>query len=350
MGRFSSAACIVAVIAFTVIRNISFVHRWHLSALELVIEAEEGDRLHVSPHQETINDIILKWNISTDSKKEQLLLDKIWKQDIPYNPNIDLIVFFHPLKSGGTSLSKVLKNMGGVVPGSHASGFFNNDKFKSAIQQNIMEGKASSKEEWWSNQRVLFSHNKYRGFHQSKAQGLATLLHDDNATSPLPMKRIRHITMVRDPLAYAASNYNEWFCMLDHWQKVARKLQLPPSGGNASCSYTLDDYTKARVITTEQDCKNRTQLEISALGKRAQKRCKVYLQEGKVDPDPDCSSISTFLASENFQKHFKDRYADQTYNEPSSTIDDYIYGALEYLGGLDTTVEKNAGDMMWFGN
>ena len=200
------------------------------------------------PKHATIDNIISKWNLSTNSSNEKILLEKIWNRENNYDPENDLIVFYHPMKSGGTSLSEILETLGGLVPGSDKSGYFHANAFQEDFERKVQPGNVTSKREWWSSQRVLYSHSNYRGYHSSKRQNLARLLHDNNQTST--SKRIQHILMVRDPLAFVSSNFYEWFCTLGHWEREAIKFGLPKTS-NESCAYSLEDRTKARIPLTK---------------------------------------------------------------------------------------------------
>lgn len=284
-----------------------------------------------------IDDIILKWNISTEAHKERDLLEKIWNRDIDYKPEEDLIVFFHPMKSGGTSLSMVLESMEGIVPGSDESGHFHFDTFLEEFD------KIPLKKKWWESRRVLYSHSDFRGYAPEKKPKLGTLLRNKASS-----QRLRHITMVRDPLAFVSSNFYEWYCLLGQWEKYARKYKLPKSasGENGTCAYSLEDRAKARIRFTEEECKDLTKKELAALVKRPKKRCMAY-HNGQADPTPWCASIPAFLASDDFPNYFHNVFADYTHSGREATSADFIYGALEYLGGLDVPVKDGA--MMWFG-
>lgn len=59
-----------------------------------------------------------------------MLLKKIWLKDKPYNSSTDMVVFFHPLKTGGTSVSDVLAKLGPVLPGSARSYNFDFSRLK----------------------------------------------------------------------------------------------------------------------------------------------------------------------------------------------------------------------------
>lgn len=293
-----------------------------------------------------IKEVITKWNL-TISTNAHNFLQRIWlKEDDSYDPENDLVVFFHPLKSGGTSLSDVLDQLGDKVPGSHASGHFGYPKFDEVYKEEVESGHMSSKD-WWDSKKVLYSHHYYRGYNDPPAPAppasrLGRLLHQKRCT-----KRIRYVTMVREPVAFAASNFNEWFCHISRWVKAADKQNLPRPQNTTPCTgYTLEDQTKARIVLIRQMCQNKSQAEVDALQGSDKDHC-ISFQKGQADSRPECASIPAFFASTPFEHYFHHKTKGFTNHTEGTTELDWTDGALDFLGGVDKNVGD--GDMIWFG-
>jgi len=83
--------------------------------------------------------LLQKWKLPVSAEAVAVLHEIRTKPKFQYNPRQDILGFHHPLKSGGTSLSLMLKELVGgnhaVMPGSGPSGWFNFGKFEQAMQQ-----------------------------------------------------------------------------------------------------------------------------------------------------------------------------------------------------------------------
>ena len=121
--------------------------------------------------------IIDKWGMQ-NCTRARTLLETLWNKNNTYDKQRDVIVFYHPLKTGGTSVSEVLELLGGVLPGSGRSGSYNfkvhHEKLNRHLQQAQDRAKATGAafdanetlNEWWDSRRVVFSHSRFRQYKQ----------------------------------------------------------------------------------------------------------------------------------------------------------------------------------------
>jgi hypothetical protein len=76
---------------------------------------------------------------------------------VTYNSNIDLLIFDHPMKTGGTSVSDALKEVfhEQVIPGSDRSDYFNYQKARRSMEQARQNRTLA---QWLSQQKAIYSH------------------------------------------------------------------------------------------------------------------------------------------------------------------------------------------------
>jgi hypothetical protein len=332
-------------------------------------ERAEGDDDEELALNDLIASTISKWNLSSTTNV-QLLLKRIWDKELPYNNETDLAVFYHPIKSGGTTVSAILNGMGKVVPGSQASGYFSYNQLTWDYPTGARDFN-NSIQQWWQHHKVLYSHDKFRPYSHHHAPIHHQKVNSNETTEPRqptklykflrdslpPTKRIRHLTMVREPLNYVASNMNEWICNNYRYQRKAKKSFLPHALNqtHACYGYTLEQLTQVRIAANTKECLNQTEAQLQQQ-KSAWRRsiCKTVLATNRLDDTPYCASTKAFL------QHFPYRQRvlvmlDYYYNVhvtqkniPTPPFQDIIEGVMEYLGGIDTFNSPDD-DMLWFG-
>ena len=150
-----------------------------------------------------------KWNLTTPNAVE--LLEQQFYKENDYDPKNDFFHFHHLYKSGGTSLSTLLdKTVGlplsangkyeGILPGSYQSGNFNHEEALLDINRRKSLGIDLS-------YKASYAHTGLRpvyGPRRTKT-GIFFLKHLP------PRKRLRVITMLRDPTDFRASNHGELY-------------------------------------------------------------------------------------------------------------------------------------------
>ena len=310
------------------------------------------------------------------------LLTKILEYDEvnKYDPHRNILLFEHPLKTGGTSLSQILKEMGGVIPGSRASGYFNFDEFDESF---IVNSTYSSllEEDKWKEFKVLYSHSQindgrtYAGKSHSGPSKLEKFLQEKMPSTI--QRRFRVLTMIRDPLPYVASNMNEWMCHGDAHLRLAiqtlsedQRQQMQMVHHHPCYGFTfeqlhqiwLEEYVKPYCLYNITNTKQRNPPNPDTC---------ILVKEKKI-PMEDCQSVPIFMSSSRFKRYMHDIFGrayipevHQKYNNNNlsrskmpanvSTIEDldmaqaigeYEHSALERLGGFTAQGDMY---MMWHG-
>ena len=141
-----------------------------------------------------------------------------------YNRTTDILALRHPLKTGGTSISVMLRDIYGkdrVIPGSGPSNWWNRGKFEKAVEEH------SDDPSYWDNMAVLYTHSLLR---RSPSSKLFTLDKMRKKAPQLAQKRIRLMSIVRNPLDWAASGFYETQCRIGNFakQKNLNGAPCPP--------------------------------------------------------------------------------------------------------------------------
>lgn len=174
--------------------------------------------------------------------------------------------------------------------------------------------------------------------------------------SKLPHKNVRRGTMIREPLAMIASNWNEWYCRNMKWVGKANKWKLPTVENTTNylgChGYTLKELNQVRITSNRLECGNKTERDLKKLDPHRRRTCKHILENGGWDDMPECASVSAFLESKSYHKIFHNHgpYARCTLppthlNSTVSHSQKIVQAALKYIGGIDVAY----GDMIWVG-
>ncbi|CAB9506435.1 expressed unknown protein [Seminavis robusta] len=309
----------------------------------------------------TIAQVMDRWELGNSSSILHTLLADVYGHENEYQPDKDVIVFFHPLKSGGTSVSNVLeKSIGGVVPGSHESGSFNFKGWQERYYKDSQKHKREtsqdlSRQEWFHRHKVIFSHSGYRRVNQQLSDAAGMYRY---TKSNLPLKRVQQVTMLRDPMSLVASNFNEWMCKGAKWAKKAQLYGIPQTNATNACDgYSLNELTLARIESNKRECSGRTEAQLKQKKPHRRRICKAF-QAGQLDDSPHCASIHAFLAGgkEGTENILTNLHHYPKNSNPRMSVEQHVHNAVRYLGGIDA-VETDAqgesppygGDMMWFG-
>ena len=204
--------------------------------------------------------LLQKWKLPVSAEAVAVLHEIRTKPKFQYNPRQDILGFHHPLKSGGTSLSLMLKELVGgnhaVMPGSGPSGWFNFGKFEQAMQQypppplpNVVASPTNTNEdvrettnataaaaaavasyEYWNQISVLYTHSYLRP--QSSMKNRKTkrgyiFQYLRTQVPQLAKKRFRLLTIVRRPVDLAASRFSETTCGVMTHTPGMRKAKTP---------------------------------------------------------------------------------------------------------------------------
>ncbi|CAM9477276.1 unnamed protein product [Ectocarpus sp. 4 AP-2014] len=141
--------------------------------------------------------------------------ERKWAELPEYHPDEHLLFFAHIIKTSGTSLSFVLRDIFGeeaVVPTSHESGY---------MKLGEVQGHDDN---WWAPYEVMYGHNP---------------LHWIEKIDIPPSKTLKFLLVVRNPLLHKASVYSETVC------RFGRHIH----GGVID----LEEATLARIRDTPDD-------------------------------------------------------------------------------------------------
>lgn len=339
--------------AFLVIALVYMLRLFTLKSYDIIYDTgrlKKKKTENVVKYEVDVKGIIKKWTLNSSKVAENLLL-KVYYRDIYYDPQRDFLHLNHLHKTGGTSFSellqKVFKNK--VLPGSRKSGPVHLDEAQDAISQGT------------SDFTVSYGHESLRPTTGPRKTRLATFLQEN-----YPEKKLRCVTMLREPVNLRASNLAMWVCgwngALDDHNKDREGNGLPPQCG------TDIDFSSLMDKRRDKRCgANGT----AVLG-RFQRECQKF-KDG-LDPYKKCRAVKNFLESDEYDKLFHNmykclmgRYIENVpiapmigkYLQKSDPIEDSATTemveqyALEDLGSVKAFVGEDSNereaDFVWFG-
>ena len=274
-----------------------------------------------------VESIAKKWGLSESAIP---LLQKQGERRVDYNSTSDILAFYHSQKTGGTSLSDVLKKLfpGGVIPGSARSGYFDKTSFQTDLEEKPIS--------FWSRQRVLYSHSALRPSKtkDTKGQLLERLRHK---AKPLAEKKYRLMTLIRDPVTWRASSYYETMCHIGKWIQKRKIID-----DSSECPrVNLTDVAKMRFEQAKTSCET----------KKKKKNCK------SISPGDfkHCRSIDILLDSGKAANKYNKVFMGDLPQPPSKkdsltpTYEDVELHTLRDLGGLADFHTTYREDFIWFG-
>jgi hypothetical protein len=165
----------------------------------------------------------------------------------------------------------------------------------------------------------------------------------------LPQRRIRIMTMIRDPVALYASNWAMWMCPLNRgvteWNYKRQTRGLNPQCQGMNVSEIVDQIIQEYSSQCHQ----------KGISRRARHACRA-LQNG-TDPLPHCRSARALLESKQYDM-LHNMYAEVMggyYTTRGQTVAEHTIiakllaeeNALQDLGGLETP--NGEADFVWFG-
>eukprot|EP00588_Corethron_pennatum_P010517 CAMPEP_0194270546 /NCGR_PEP_ID=MMETSP0169-20130528/4511_1 /TAXON_ID=218684 /ORGANISM="Corethron pennatum, Strain L29A3" /LENGTH=534 /DNA_ID=CAMNT_0039012633 /DNA_START=219 /DNA_END=1823 /DNA_ORIENTATION=- len=318
----------------------------------------------------------IKWNsiASVESRGTKINFDEIaTKWELPdggidllkeiqarpvafdYNKTTDILSLRHPLKTGGTSLSRMLDEIfgGSVVPGSGPSAWFNYEKYKKALEEHPPSTEGYS---YWNKIGVLYTHTLLRPNKKVKENGGGYLL--ERLRKDVPVfreKRFRLMTIVRRPLDLAASNFYEQLC------KVGR-FANQYGGGKPVSECPPVNLTDVKHKLMEHASNKCDENPGERQGRRRQgRRCKQIKEIGADKVFEHCGSLDIYLEKDlNHNMHhstlmgvfprppeLEDNSALFEVNLTPTLKDVSLY-TLRDLGGLVDYHETYKEDFVWF--
>eukprot|EP00804_Cyclotella_cryptica_P002739 CCRYP_009630-RA/>CCRYP_009630-RA protein AED:0.01 eAED:0.01 QI:108/1/1/1/1/1/2/2426/539 len=323
--------------------------------------------------------IATRWNLTTPHAIP--LLERQFAKPHDYDPQRDFFHFHHLYKSGGTSMSDLMdKTIGmpkvgnyyeGILPGSYRSGDLDHDEALKDITKRLQSGTKREDLPY----KAAYAHTGLRPVYgpQATKTGKFYLEH-------FPHRRLRVVTMLRDPVDFRASNHAMIMCGLNHEvevfnrQRVDRGLEKicsPAEGLNISA--LIDVKIQGILAKCDMEAKD-PQKKIPARQQQCQK------ERRGIDTLKHCRSAANLLNDPQYEKHYRSMfkgvmgrfhrgqsfggtaYGRMGYGYESAELSDgYSVQAveqytLEDLGGLDLTI-SGAGDgigepepdFIWFG-
>ncbi len=254
-----------------------------------------------------------------------------------YNETTDILALRHPLKTGGTSFSKMMKEIfqERVIPGSQQSGWWADKDFTNAIKEHPIH---NNNDTYWSSMAVMYTHSLLRSPKRSKKK----LLEELRAMVPaLQKKRFRLMTIVRRPLDLAASSFYETQC------RVGTFANQRDLGGRECPPVNLTDVMYKNIeFWSNKKCEGETR-----------DTCKTRIEKKFAH----CGSIDYLLDQTQNVHHklYKDlmgdfpRPPDVVVNDTiginlTPTLNDVSLYTLRDLGGLIDYNAIHKEDFVWF--
>ena len=292
--------------------------------------------------------IAKKWDLFLPSSIP--LLEQQAQRVIDYDKTTDLLAFFHPQKTGGTSLSDVLEKIftsEKVVPGSGRSSPFHMPRFHEALDQHPLAD--GDKDDFWKNMRGLYSHSMLR-YGPNGTNNNRPLLQFLRSTIPaLAELKTRLIVMIRDPVNWRASQFYEGYCHVGRWLKEQKKKQRKnnrkdtlPSVVVECPPINLTDVARSRLETARSN----RQGKATALCRR--------IHNGE-HPFDYCASIDTLLDLRMMHNQYESKFMGRLPQPPGKndsltpTYEQVEHYTLRDLGGLEDFHETYREDFVWFG-
>ena len=319
--------------------------------------------------------IVNAWNLTTPHA--MTLLTRQFAKPFDWNPKTDFFHFHHLYKSGGTSISDLMdKTIGlpqlgkerfeGILPGSYRSGDFNHDEALQDIEERLNGGTKRDELPY----KGAYAHTGLRPIYGPQATKTGQFY-----LQQFPHKRLRVVTMLRDPIDFRASNHAMIMCGLNHEVEVynrdrmsrgLEKICSPQEGLNIS---SLID-AKIRGILEKCD------IEAASKTKNGARQHQCQQERNGIDTLSHCRSASNLLSHDQYQKHYRSMFKgvmgrffeDQSFGgtaygrmgygyESAELIEGYSVEAvekytLEDLGGLidvESRKRKKEPDFVWFG-
>jgi hypothetical protein len=315
-----------------------------------------------------------KWNLTAPNAVE--LLEQQFTKEYDYNPDTDFFHFHHLYKSGGTSISDLIDNTLGlpkvgkwydkILPGSYRSGDMNHKEALEDITRRLAQGTPREELPY----RASYAHTGLRPVYgpQKTETGEFLLKH-------LPHKRLRGVTMLREPTDFRASNHAMIMCGLNA-EVVKFNNERAKQGLEQICSpkegLNISELIDRKIQTILDKCKDPNNVNA-----QQKKQCKD--EESGIDTLDHCRSAAHLLASPKYDKHYRSMFkglmgrfhrgqkfggtakgrmnygferAEESEGYSVEAVEEYT---LEDLGGLDQTIsaigdiDSPEPDFIWFG-
>ena len=227
------------------------------------------------------NFVAQKWNLTTPHAASLLL--RQLKRANDYDPSTDFLHFHHIAKTGGTSISDILKAMFGdlVMPGSYRSGSFNEKEFHKTILERAQShtGAVGKFPEY----KVSYGHTRLRPMHGQNKTKLAEFFDNYNAFLPKP-KRIRSLAMIREPTDLRASAHAMAMCALNgkvntynYWREKRNQTRVCTKEEGLDIQQLVGDYhdkvLRTKCNSTAVEKLDRFEKKICAKGAASMSYC-----------------------------------------------------------------------------
>lgn len=341
----------------------------HNNIEHVIVDTEQRDK-----YREMAMPIASKWNLTTPNAVE--LLVQQFEKENDYNPETDFFHFHHLYKSGGTSISnfmdqtvgmqKVGKYWEGILPGSYESGDFNHDEALKDINKRLSEGTKREDLPY----KASYAHTGLRPVYGDQRTKTAKFFQEQ-----MPNKRLRVITMLREPTDFRASNHAMIMCGLN--AEIAKFNRQRASKGLDQVCSPNDGLNISALV----DVKTQNLLDKCSSGAKinAQQKQQCKDHANGVDIFEHCRSPAHLLKHYQYDKHYRSMFkglmgryhrgqkfggtayvgmsfgyerAEESEGYSVENVEEYT---LQDLGGIDLSI-SGAGsggppepDFIWFG-
>mmetsp|Transcript_8512 Transcript_8512/g.20992 ORF Transcript_8512/g.20992 Transcript_8512/m.20992 type:complete len:505 (-) Transcript_8512:2143-3657(-) len=250
-----------------------------------------------------------------------------------YDRDRDILSLRHPLKTGGTSFSMMLKDFFSkerVFPGSGKSQWFKTSVFEAAVKEHPPD----TDPDYWRNISTFYTHSYLR----DEGRKTKPFLEQLRETVPvLREKRFRLMTIVRRPLDLVASRFYETRCRIGMYS--ARK-QVDDV---ADCPAVNLTSIKLQMYKEKAECKAGTREE----------RCRFLLSKNDKYFEV-CGSIDKLLDGTWMRDiHYRDLMGQlpeppTTAGSRTPTLNDVALYTIRDLGGLIDANKDYKEDFIFF--
>jgi len=282
-----------------------------------------------------------KWELP---KSTIVLLKQIHSRTVAfdYNRTTDILSLRHPLKTGGTSFSRMLEQIfpGQTVPGSGFSNWWQQDRFDKA-----MEKHPNPDDPYWTNMVAFYTHTFLRPGQGGRKNNL---LEDLREWVPaFREKRFRLMTIVRRPLDLAASSFYETQCRIGTFAKqraIKDVKDCPP--------VNLTDVMQKNIDHWVKKCKS---------DERPHQKCTKMEEKGLDKVFEHCGSIEKLFEKGSVHNMMHESLMGDFPRPPELGDDKNLIGenltpsmedvttyTLRDLGGLIDYHPKHKEDFVWF--
>ena len=259
-----------------------------------------------------------------------------------YNRTTDILSLRHPLKTGGTSFSRMLEEIfeGRTIPGSGFSTWFNRPKFQAAVETHNKPD-----DPYWTNMAAMYTHSFLRPSNGGRKNKLLDELRE--MVPALREKRFRLMTIVRRPLDLAASSFYETQCRIGTYAKQRNVKDVKDCP-----KVNLTDVKQKNIDHWTKKCNSNERLDRRCSSMEAKGFEKVFEHCGSIEKLFEKGTVHNMLHGSlmgDFPRPPELGDDENLVGENlTPTLEDVTTYTLRDLGGLIDYHPESKEDFVWF--